>query len=206
MGKTIQLYGFPYGVLENSIKAFVERITGEGTIDVITAKRSKGRGRRVYATIQFINEEGAKLIISLANRSLIYGTSYLKARESEHDIIAHPLAFEYNFKGLKLHLGCQISKERFFVLRTESNVSVDFGFEQRELKFFISYPHVDYMLVLRYENIWQVELHKPQGQSVDHLLIQVHPLTLNIVMSLVISVFCFFSALLVTIMNSSKHI
>lgn len=172
MGKTIQLFGFPAGVLQESVKTFVEIFTGEGTIDAINTKRSKGRGRRVYAIIQFTDEEGAKSIISKATEGLFYGTSYLKARECNHDILPNPLVFEYNFKCLRLHLGCQISKESFSVLWTQSNVSVDFGFERRKLYFFISYPHVDYMLVLRYENIWQVELHKPQGQSLDYLLVQ----------------------------------
>ncbi|XP_022943176.1 RNA-dependent RNA polymerase 1-like [Cucurbita moschata] len=172
MGKTIQLYGFPSGVLQESVKAFVERFTGEGSIDAINVKRSRGRGKRLYAIIQFIDDVGAKLIISLANASLRYGTSYLKAREWKQDILQDPLVFEYNFKGLELHLGCQISREEFFVLWRESNVSVNFEFERRDLKFFISHPRVDYMLVLRYENIWQVELHKPQGQSIDYLLIQ----------------------------------
>lgn len=202
MGKTIQLFGFPSGVLQESVKTFVEGITGTGTIDAINTKRSKGGGRRVYAIIQFTDEEGAKSIISKATERLCYGTSYLKAREMKHDILPDPLVFDYNFKALRLHLGCQISKESFSVLWTESNVSVDFGFELRKLYFFISYPRVDYMLVLRYENIWQVELHKPHGQSVDYLLIQVHPLTLNNVMSLVYC--CIFSSLLRNIIDSSQ--
>lgn len=204
MGKTIQLYGFPTGVVQKEVKEFVEKITGAGTVDAIETKRSNGRGKRVCATIQFTDEEHAKLIIFLANGRLYYGSSYLKAKEWKQDILLDPLVFECNFKGLRLHLGCQISKESFFVLRTELNVSVDFGFSRHELKFFISDSHVNYMIVLRYETIWQVELHKPQGQSdVDYLLIQVHPLTFNNVMPLV---YCLFSALLVNIINSSKHI
>ncbi|KAA8529775.1 hypothetical protein F0562_034125 [Nyssa sinensis] len=65
-----------------------------------------------------------------------------------------------------------VSKEKFSVLWRRTNVSVKFGFGLRKMYFFPSYLSVGYKLQLSYENIWQIELYRPHGQTAKFLLIQ----------------------------------
>ncbi|XP_042480127.1 probable RNA-dependent RNA polymerase 1 isoform X2 [Macadamia integrifolia] len=51
---------------------------------------------------------------------------------------------------------------------------VNFGFDPRKIYFFLSYGGIEYKLELSYEEIWQIQLRSPNGQSrYKFLLIQV---------------------------------
>ncbi|XP_030957423.1 RNA-dependent RNA polymerase 1-like [Quercus lobata] len=169
MGKTIQLNGFPSNVTVATVKRFVEQHTGEGTVYAIKIRQSRGVRPAAYAIIQFTTTRCAELIISLG---LWYGTSYLRAREMERDIVPKPRTFLHSMENIKLHLGCQISNEKFVILWNAVNVSVNFGIGLRKLQFFLSHNYVEYRLDLYYENIWQIELCHPRSQDTKHLLIQ----------------------------------
>ncbi|KDP38127.1 hypothetical protein JCGZ_04770 [Jatropha curcas] len=173
MGKTIQVYGFPSHVTVDEVKKFLESHSGEGTVFAMKIRETKNRGRRKYAIVQFQTARDAELIISLTNKRLRYGTSYLKARPLDNDIVPKPRTFLHSMDHITLHFGCQISKEKFSVLWTGTNVSVNFGFGMRKLQFFLSHGQMGYKLELSYENVWQMELHCPRGRSVKYLLIQV---------------------------------
>ncbi|KAL5763115.1 hypothetical protein ACOSP7_019379 [Xanthoceras sorbifolium] len=173
MGKTIQVYGFPSSVTAESVKRFLESYTGEGTTFAIKIRQSKAnRGvPRAYAIVQFTANENAESILS---RSLRFGSSYLKAREMEHDIVPKPRTFMYTMEEITLYFGCQISNEKFSFFWKGRNVSVNFGFGMRRINFILSHQQVEYRLELAYENIWQIELHRPHGhgQRAKYLLIQ----------------------------------
>ncbi|XP_050275545.1 probable RNA-dependent RNA polymerase 1 [Quercus robur] len=169
MGKTIQLNGFPSNVTVATVKRFVEQHTGEGTVYAIKIRQSRGVRPAAYAIIQFTTTRCAELIISLG---LWYGTSYLRAREMERDIVPKPRTFLHSMENIKLHLGCQISNEKFVILWNAANVSVNFGIGLRKLQFFLAHNYVEYRLDLYYENIWQIELRRPRSQDTKHLLIQ----------------------------------
>ncbi|XP_062171760.1 RNA-dependent RNA polymerase 1-like [Alnus glutinosa] len=171
MGKTIQLYGFPSSVTAQEVKAYLEQRTGAGTVYAIKV-RNKNGGQRAYAIIQFTTTSEAEYIISLANEQLYYGRSYLKAREMEHDIVPRPRTFLHNIENITLHFGCQISDEKFLILWKAVNVSVNFGSGMRKLHFSLSHNYVEYRLELSYENVWQIELHRPRNQTAKYLLIQ----------------------------------
>ncbi|KAJ1418366.1 RNA-dependent RNA polymerase, eukaryotic-type [Sesbania bispinosa] len=174
MGKTIELYGFPSHVNVSTVKIFVERYTGEGTVFAIKLRQGKGRVPRAFAIIQFTSAKCAASMMSLANslNTLRYGTSYLKVREVERDIVSKPRNFLHRLNDVKLYFGCQISKGRFSVLWKTVNVSVDFGIGMRKWHFILSYDNKKYKLELSYENIWKIELHRPQGETANYLLIQ----------------------------------
>ncbi|KAL4637962.1 hypothetical protein ACB092_03G116500 [Castanea dentata] len=125
-----------------------------------------------YAMILFTTTRYAELIISLASKRLWYGTSYLTAWEMERDIVPKPRNFLHSMENIRLHLGCQISNGKFVTLWKAVNVSVKFGAGLQKLQFFLSHNYVEYKLDLSYENIWQIELHHPPGQSAKYLLIQ----------------------------------
>ncbi|PON39267.1 RNA-dependent RNA polymerase-type [Trema orientale] len=172
MGRTIHLSGFPSHVSAERVKVYLEELTGEGTVYAIKLRPPKNGGSRSYAIVQFTSIASAELIISRARGLLWYGNSYLKAWEVERDIVPKPRTFFHSLQNIKLKFGCQISKEKFSFLWSVENVSVDFGIGLRKLNFYLTYRHVEYRLQLSYENVWQIELHRPRGQSAKYLLIQ----------------------------------
>uniref|UniRef100_A0A5B7AKX8 RNA-dependent RNA polymerase n=1 Tax=Davidia involucrata TaxID=16924 RepID=A0A5B7AKX8_DAVIN len=167
--KTIRVYGFPYPVSAEAVKGFLELYTGKGTVYALEIWQS-GKGR-ACAKVQFTTAEGAQSVIKVKRR-LRYGSSYLKAHAIKSDIIRKPKAYVHEMESITLHFGCQISREKFSVLWSRKNVSVKFGFELRKMYFFLSYRSVGYKLQLSYENIWQIELYRPRGQTTKFLLIQ----------------------------------
>lgn len=169
MGKTIQLNGCHSIVTVGAVKEFVEQYTGKGTVYAIKIRQCRGVRPGACAIIQFNTTRCAELFISLA-QWLWYGTS---AREMGRDIVPKPRTFKHSMENIKLHLGYQISNEKFVILWNAVNVSVNFGIGLRKLQFFLSHNYVEYRLDLYYENIWQIELHRPRSQDTKHLLIQV---------------------------------
>ncbi|KAJ9153033.1 hypothetical protein P3X46_026523 [Hevea brasiliensis] len=174
MGKTIQVYGFPSSVTANAVKSFLEMHTGEGTIFAIKIRETKNGGPRKYAIVQFMTVRDAEYILSLTNERLWYGTSYIKARPMDLDIVPKPRTFLHSMEHITLHFGSQLSKEKFYVLWKGTDVLVNFGSGMRKLHFYLSHHHVEYKLDLSYENIWQIELYRPRGQFVKYLVIQLY--------------------------------
>ncbi|KAJ7954353.1 RNA-dependent RNA polymerase [Quillaja saponaria] len=174
MGKTIQLSGFPSDVSAHQVQVFLEQYTGEKTVYAIKIRQTKGRAPRAYAIVQFTTINDADFLISLANKSLWYGRSYLKAREMEKDIVPKPRTYLHSLEDATLYFGCQISKEKFAILWKGMDVFVNFGIGMRKLHFFLSHNNVKYRLELSFENIWQVELRRPRGQTAKYLLIQLY--------------------------------
>ncbi|XP_009781107.1 probable RNA-dependent RNA polymerase 1 [Nicotiana sylvestris] len=169
MGKTIQVFGFPYLLSAEAVKKFLENHTGNGTVYAVEVKQSKG-GRRAFAIVQFANNKSAEFIIDLASKRLYYGTSYLKAWEMKTDIV-QPRTYVQHMDGVTLNFGCLISDKKFAVLGSKG-VSVKFGIGLKKIYFFLSHASADYKLQLSYENIWQVVLHRPYGQNAQFLLLQ----------------------------------
>ena len=176
MGKTIRLSGFPYLVPGETVKEFLEKHTGRGTVEALEVREPKKTGSRAYAIVQFTTAIYADYILSLASRKFYYGTSYLKAYPNDFDLVQNPKAYAHDMESVTLHFGCQISKEKFSVLWKMEDITVKFGSGLRKMYFFFSCPFVDYKLELSYENIWQLELHRPPGQTSKFLLIQVSSL------------------------------
>ncbi|OAY29319.1 RNA-dependent RNA polymerase 1 [Manihot esculenta] len=174
MGKTVQVYGFPSSVTADAVKSFLESHTGEGTIYAIKIRDTKKGGPRKYAIVQFMTVEDAEHIIFLTTKRLWYGTSYLKARPMDLDIVPKPRTFFHSMEHITLHFGNQLSKENFYVLWKGTDVLVNFGSGMRKLHFYLSHHGVEYKLDLSYESIWQIELHRPRGQSVKYLVIQLY--------------------------------
>ncbi|XP_028767170.1 LOW QUALITY PROTEIN: RNA-dependent RNA polymerase 1-like [Neltuma alba] len=172
MGRTIELYGFPFDVSVSTVKPFVEEITGEDTVYAIKIRQGKGKVPRAIAIIQFKEAKNASYLISRPAKSIWYRNSYLKARELEKDIVQKPVKFLHSLEDVKLHFGCQISKERFYNLWKAFTKEVNFGIGMRKIQFLLSYRGMDYKLELSYENIWQIELHRPRGETAEYLLIQ----------------------------------
>ncbi|XP_030506741.2 probable RNA-dependent RNA polymerase 1 [Cannabis sativa] len=167
MGKTIiQLYGFTSIELPEKVKSFVEEHTGEGTVcDVEIAKYMKKA--RSHAKVQFNNSKSAQTILSMAeDRQLWYEDSYIQARELVKN--TKPKSMD----DITLLFGCLVSKNKFSYLWNQNNVRVEFGLGLRKLEFYFNYGCVEYKLVLSYENIWQIELHRCSGQSTMFLVLQ----------------------------------
>ncbi|CAA2977995.1 probable RNA-dependent RNA polymerase 1 [Olea europaea subsp. europaea] len=171
MGKTIQVSGFPYPIAAETVKKFLEHYTGPGTVVALDVKQFK-RGQRAYARVQFKNSTYADRIICLAKTRLNYGTSYLKAWEMDIDIMQNPRMYLHEMECITLNFGCQISREKFSVLWKNTSVSVKFGIGLKKVYFFFCYNNVEYKLQLSYENIWQIVLYRPRGQTAKLLLIQ----------------------------------
>lgn len=175
MGKTINLYGFPSGETAEKIKVFLEQYTGEGSVYALKLRPAK-RGPRLYAIIQFQSASQAEIITSLANTRLWYGRSYLNARPVDNDIVPRPRTFLHSLQDLVLHVGCQVANDKLSVLWKTAEVSVDFGIGMRKFQFRLLYHQKVYRLQLSYENIWQIELHRPRGHTAKYLVIQVRHL------------------------------
>ncbi|OMO98990.1 RNA-dependent RNA polymerase, eukaryotic-type [Corchorus capsularis] len=171
MGKTIQVSGFLSGVTAENVKTFLESYTGQGTVYALKLRQQK-KGGRAYAIVQFTRTTDAELIIKLANQRLYYGSSYLKAREMENDIVPRPRTFLHTMRHVKVHFGCQVSNEKIYALWEEVDFTVNFGMAMRKLQFLLSHRPVEYKLELSYENIWQIELRRPRDRTSKYLLIQ----------------------------------
>nr|GEX36453.1 probable RNA-dependent RNA polymerase 1 [Tanacetum cinerariifolium] len=88
------------------------------------------------------------------------------------DLVQKPRHYALETNGVTLHFGCQVSKQVLSVLYTMRNASVKFGFGARKLYFGVTEPRASYKLQLSYENIWQVQLHRPRGLNSSFLVIQ----------------------------------
>ncbi|PON45920.1 RNA-dependent RNA polymerase-type, partial [Parasponia andersonii] len=164
-----QLYGFSSFELPEAVKSFLEQYTGEGTVSAVEVGEHKIKSR-AYAKVQFNDSESAETILSMAkDQELWYDDSYLKARELNKEIVPEPL---YSMDDITLDFGCQISKDKFSFLWNSKNVCVKFGTGLRKLYFFFAYRSVDYKLELSFENIWQIELHRPCEQTTKFLVLQ----------------------------------
>ncbi|KAJ0764721.1 putative RNA-directed RNA polymerase [Helianthus annuus] len=176
MGKTVDVYGFPYLVSADVVKTVLEGYTGVvGSIEALEV-RQKRAGDRAYARVQFTTKDHMECILNLANsRQLWYdGRSYLKAWKRDIDLVQKPRQFAFEMEGATLHFGCQVSKTSLSVLYEMGNASVKFGFGLRKLYFGVSEFMTSYKLQLSYENIWQVQLHCPLGVSARFLVIQLY--------------------------------
>ncbi|KAK8522761.1 hypothetical protein V6N13_115715 [Hibiscus sabdariffa] len=172
MGKrTIQLNGFLSNITAAELRTFLEGYTGKDTVFALKIRQTRNGGR-VYAIVQFTKVTDAERIISLADRGLYYGSSYLNAREMETDCVPNPRTYLHTMERITVHFGCQISKENIYVLWKADDVSVKFGLGMRRLLFLISHRRSEYKLELFYENIWQIELYRARNQTSKYLLIQ----------------------------------
>ncbi|XP_034921150.2 probable RNA-dependent RNA polymerase 1 [Populus alba] len=90
----------------------------------------------------------------------------------DYDIVPTRMAAECTIDNITLHFGCQVSKDKFYALWHKENVSVNFGFVNRKIYLFLTYLSTKYKLELSYENIWQIELHRPRGQTKKFLNVQ----------------------------------
>ncbi|GJV96678.1 probable RNA-dependent RNA polymerase 1, partial [Tanacetum coccineum] len=88
------------------------------------------------------------------------------------DLVQKPRHYALETNGVTLHFGCQVSKQVLSVLYTMRNASVKFGFGARKLYFGVTEPHASYKLQLSYENIWQVQFHRPRGLTSSFLVIE----------------------------------
>lgn len=173
MGKTVQVFGFPFLVDAEVVKDLLEKYTGKGSIYALEVKQSKG-GRRAYARVQFTNSKSSDIIIALANgRRLYYGASYLKAWEMDIDMVPRPRVFTHVMEGLVLNFGCQVSNNKFSVLWKAVNVTVKFSIGMNRMYFYLTFANVKYKLELLRQSIWQIVLHRPYLQTSKFLLIQV---------------------------------
>ncbi|KAL0386113.1 UNVERIFIED_CONTAM: RNA-dependent RNA polymerase 1 [Sesamum radiatum] len=171
MGKTIQVYGFPYLIAADVVKRFLEQQTGQGTIVALEVKPSK-KGPRAYARVQFTHSRYAEMIQNLASTRLYYGTSYLRVWESDNDIVHNPRTYVHEMEQVTLNFGCQTSREKFSVLWKAASVSVKFGTGLKKMHFLLCHNSVEYKLQLSYDCIWQIVLYHPRGQMAKLLLIQ----------------------------------
>lgn len=169
MGKTVDLYGFPYLVAAEVVKDFLEGYTGAGSIEAIEVWQKNPRDR-ASARVQFTEKDHAEYITDLANiTQLWYGGSYLKAYEKDFDLVKKPRQFAFEMEHATLHFGCQVSTESLSVLCEMKNASVKFEFGLRKLYFGVPWSITSYKLQLAYENIWQ----SPRGVTARFLVIQV---------------------------------
>ncbi|XP_058080077.1 probable RNA-dependent RNA polymerase 1 [Magnolia sinica] len=176
VGRTIQVSGFPTNVSAESVKEFLERYTGEGTVYALKVRppRTVGPRSRAFVIVQFTASSYAEDITYMANqRQLWYEGSYLTTRDGERDIVLKPRITMFNLEHATLHIGCQISDGSFYALWSVASVGVNFSFGLRKLEFLLSYLNVQYKLELFYESIWQIQLRRPHGQDAKFLLIQV---------------------------------
>ncbi|PIN01864.1 RNA-directed RNA polymerase [Handroanthus impetiginosus] len=97
MGKTIQVSGFPDLLAANVVKEFLDQ---------------------AYARVQFTNDKSADIIFNLAEKRLDYDTSYLRAWESNTDIVQNPRTYAREMEQVTLNFGCQTSEEKFSWVRT----------------------------------------------------------------------------------------
>ncbi|KAF5191591.1 RNA-dependent RNA polymerase, partial [Thalictrum thalictroides] len=173
MGRTIQVSGFPSNVTAQLVKEFLETRAGEDSVYALKIRNTKSKGptQRAFAVVQFTTTKGAETISSY--QRLCYGTSNLKVRNMERDIVPKPRVMMLSLDVSALHFGCQVSDENFKVFWTEVNAVVNFGFGLRKVEVLLSHEHIDYKLEFSYDSIWQIQLHRSRSLKAKILVIQV---------------------------------
>ncbi|XP_022775726.1 probable RNA-dependent RNA polymerase 1 [Durio zibethinus] len=170
MGKTIELHGFASAVSVEEVTEFLEEYTGKGSVAAVRVGKSRRKGAKARAIVQFkTNEDAERILFWTANEDLWHNDSYLRAWALKRDIILEPIS---SIDDLMLHFGCQVSEQKFSVLWKHDHVSFKFGSQLDKLYFFLSYNSMDYKLELVSDNIWQIVLHYPPDQTKKCLLIQ----------------------------------
>uniref|UniRef100_A0A7N0TG81 RNA-dependent RNA polymerase n=1 Tax=Kalanchoe fedtschenkoi TaxID=63787 RepID=A0A7N0TG81_KALFE len=173
MRKTVNVYGFPQYVTMGTVVKFLEDQTYEGSV-IAVKLRSSANGARKYAVVQFSSGHHVEKIISLCDRTLYFGSSCLKARELETDIVPKTRIFMHSMEDVKIHFGCQISVDKFCVFWGANNVSVNFAAQLRKIYFNLSEGSRDYKIELPYENLWQIHLHRSPAMAKQFLVIQLY--------------------------------
>eukprot|EP00268_Persea_americana_P043032 TRINITY_DN4313_c0_g1_i1.p1 TRINITY_DN4313_c0_g1~~TRINITY_DN4313_c0_g1_i1.p1 ORF type:complete len:1139 (-),score=196.99 TRINITY_DN4313_c0_g1_i1:354-3770(-) len=175
--RTIKIIGFPATVSANVVKGFLENHTGEeGTVIALKVRPPKNVGPRsgAFVIVQFTTSRFAEEITFKAQQKLLrFGATYLTVKDGERDIIPKPRITWFNLEHTVLHIGCQVSDDKFSTLWNAADVEVNFGFGLRKLSFFFSNQGLEYKLELFYESIWQIQLRRPRKRSKKFLLIQV---------------------------------
>ncbi|KAL6003378.1 hypothetical protein ACLOJK_023601 [Asimina triloba] len=173
-GRTIQVSGFPSNVSADTVKEFLEKYTGEGTVYALKVRPPQSPGKRLaFVIVQFTSSRHAEDITFMARqRQLSYNGSYLRTRDGERDIVQKPKSLMFNLEHVVLHLGCQIADDEFYALWNCNDVEVNFGFGLRKIEFILTCRQVHYKLELFYESIWQFFLRLSSTQSAKFLLIQ----------------------------------
>ncbi|EPS70289.1 hypothetical protein M569_04468, partial [Genlisea aurea] len=161
MGLTVMIFGFPSRVPADSVKQLVERYTGQGTVVALKVEASKS-GPRAYAVVQFLDARSAEMIVHAQN-SLYYGSSYLKVRYSDKELVRNPATNLQLIDQVTLHFGCQISGNKFSVLWSCSDVTVKFGTQLKTISFILFDGLYNYMLQLSYKSIWKTVLYNPSS-------------------------------------------
>lgn len=175
MGKTILVSGFPQLVSAEAVKQCLEEHTGKGSIFALQTKMmTRGAYSKAIAVVQFKTDESVEQILNLdsQHQTLYYREWLLTAKEVENPIV-EPKVYAHEMERTPVCFGCQISKERFCVLWRKRNVSVKFGNGFKNVTLFLFYDNAQYKLLLSYEDIWNITLYSPRGQSSKFLVIQV---------------------------------
>jgi RNA-dependent RNA polymerase len=178
VGRTIQVHGFALTDSAESVKEFLERISGAGTIYALKLRhpRNISANSRAFAIVQFQSQESASLVEDVVQRNAPrIGRFYLKTRPADRDIVPRPRIPMFSLEDTVLHLGCLVKENILSALFTASNVSVQFGFDMKKIYFYLSYNFIKYKLELSYESIWEIQLHRPPAyrSRTKFLLIQV---------------------------------
>lgn len=178
VGRTIQVQGFALTDSAESVKLFLERIAGAGTICALKLRhpRNISANSRAFAIVQFQSQESASLVENAAQRQVLkIGRFYLRTRPADRDIVPRPRIPMFSLEDIVLHLGCLVKENILSALFRASNVSVQFGFDMKKIYFYLSYNFTKFKLELSYESIWEMQLHRPPAyrSRTQFLLIQV---------------------------------
>ncbi|XP_062109725.1 RNA-dependent RNA polymerase 1-like [Humulus lupulus] len=169
---TIHLYGFScFEINDEAVKKFLEQYSGEGTVCGVEVGQS-----RAQANVHFTDFASAEIILSMANdQELWHGDSCVKAWELGMENVSKPKAMPWSMdQNITLYFGCQVSKKMFSVLWKTKNVGMKLRTQLRKpcLYFYFSYSSAEYKLELSHKSIWQIELHRPLGQTTMFLVLQ----------------------------------
>lgn len=174
MGKTIRLHEFSSTTSAETVKEFLERYTGKGTVIAVKLRVPTEGGPSRYALVQFTTSECAdRVILLIRRRGLVFKGFRLTTSATKTDIVAKPRSFLHVMENVTLNFGCKTSNEKFSILCGVENADVKFGFGARKIYFFLKYGHEEYKLELLNESIWQLQLYNSQPKRAKLLLFQV---------------------------------
>lgn len=171
MGRTIQVSGFPSSVSAESVKGFLGSYVSADSIVALKIRQFKNGGSRVYAIVQFVSVDDAQRLLRVST-TIWYGSSYLKIREMDKDIIPKPRTYLQTIEHTQLNFGCQVSRDKFLVLWRGRDVRLNVGFGLRKLYFHVAHCGTEYKVELNYGDIWQMQQRHPLGHPSKYLLIQ----------------------------------
>nr|AJA90762.1 RNA-dependent RNA polymerase 2 [Cycas revoluta] len=173
-GCTVRVSNIPLTAVAKELVSFVERIIGKDCVYACEIKTERMNWKsRGFGRVQFENGDAAVEACKLSQSGLLlFQKASLVVCSIHNDIIPRPMCRENSVPGGRLHVGCPVYHDAFYVLWSSTNVVAEFVPEREKLNFFLSEGGMEYKLEVFFQDIIQTHACTLQGRRTKAILLQ----------------------------------